>query len=422
MPAEKKFDVLILGAGPAGLSAAIGLADSGLSVAMIEKSEFPKNKTCGDGLTLDVVHQLRLLSPELEEAFMNFPLKFPVYGTGIFSPDFRNISIPSVCKGQSRPMYTCRRKDFDHFLFQYIRKFENIHIFKNTKALNVIQDEESISIHTVESDFTGKILIFADGASSLSSEIQGKKKRTKEHRTLGIRAYYKDIMPFNDNRYIEIYFIKDILPGYFWIFPLGNGLSNVGMGVKVSTLKERNISIKEKFEELIEREPLKQRFEKAICVEQAKGHLLPMAGKKESISGSRFIIAGDAAGLVDPFSGEGVGNAIRSGRVAAAHVKNCFTAADFSAGFNKAYDKELFRRLGKEFLIGRIMLQCCKSQGLLQFFIGTIGKNEKHLATFHKALEGYSSGEKGKGIYLILKLLYILTIQNIISSVKKNKS
>lgn len=414
MSEENKFDVLILGAGPAGLSAAICLADSGLRIALIDKAEFPKNKICGDGLTLDVVNQLYLISPELGEAFINFPLKFPVYETRIFSPDFRNISIPSLSKGQSKPMFTCRRTDFDYFLFQYVKHFENIRIFQNTKALGIAQNKDSICVHTDDCDFEGKILICADGATSISSSFHGHKKRKKEQFTLGLRSYYKGISPLNDNNPIEIYFVKDILPGYLWIFPLGNGLANVGMGVSVSDLKKYHGSVKEKFEDLIKREPLKKRFGHAVCLEPVKGHLLPMSGEKECISGNRFLVAGDAAGLVDPFSGEGVGNAIRSGRVAATHIKNCFIENDFSAEFNKAYDKEMYKMIGNEFFTGRILLQCCKSPGFINFFTGAIGKNEKQTDSFYRALKKYSIHKKANVFLLLLRILYILTIQNVI--------
>lgn len=416
MAEVRKFDVLILGAGPAGLSAAICLADSGFNIALIDKAEFPKNKTCGDGLTLDVINQLHLISPELGEAFMNFPLKFPVYETRIFSPDFRNISIPSVSKGQGKPMFICRRVDFDYFLFQYVKHFENIRIFQNTKAVDVVKNKGSICVHADDCCFEGKILICADGATSISSAFQDLKRRKKEQFTLGLRAYYKGISPLNEFNPIEIYFIKDILPGYLWIFPLGNGFANVGMGVSVSDLKKYHGSIKEKFEELIKREPLKKRFEHAVNVEPVKGHVLPMSGKKKSISGKRYLMAGDAAGLVDPFSGEGVGNAIRSGRVAAAHIKNCFCKNDFSAEFNKAYDKEIYKRVGNEFFTGRVLLRLCKSYGFINFFIWAICKNEKQTDSFHRALKKYSIHKKSKMFLLLLRITYILTIQNIITS------
>jgi menaquinone-9 beta-reductase len=138
----------------------------------------------------------------------------------------------------------------------------------------------------------------------------------------------------NENNPIEIYFLKDILPGYFWIFHLPGGKANVGMGMLASAVINQGINFKQKFDELICNEPLRSRFKYATRNGEIKGHMLPLGFDKRIISGNRFLLTGDAAALIDPLTGEGVGNAMRSGRVAVAHILECFRTGIFSAEFN----------------------------------------------------------------------------------------
>ena len=407
--AEKRiFDVLILGAGPSGIAAAIVLADSGLSIGIIEKSGFPREKTCGDGLTLDIVNQLKIIAPELYEEFLKLPFKTEVHETLMFSPKNKCITIPSYYAGKATPFYTCRRSDFDNFLYQYALRFKNIEFILNSKAQEVFQKSNSIALHTDDMHYEGKILIFADGANSMSTSLPGRNRKPGKDLTLGIRTYYKGVNPLSERNPIEIYYMKDILPGYLWIFPMGNGLANVGMGVSLAVIQKKEINIKEKFDELLESDIFKNRFKNAQRLEPVKGHILPMSGKKENISGNRFVVTGDAAALVDPFSGEGVGNAIRSGRVAAEHIKKCFLAGDFSESFNKAYDKEIYRRVGHEFRMGRMLIKLCKFPFIINSFIGIINKSSGKKETFRKAICDYSLGKKRKGLHLILAILRLL--------------
>ena len=107
----EKYDVLIIGAGPAGVTTALKLAGSGLKIAIFDKDQFPREKTCGDGLTLDVINQLSLVSDRLADEFLKFSKKLPSYEALLFSPDFSRIRIPYLMKNENKPIYTCRRMD-----------------------------------------------------------------------------------------------------------------------------------------------------------------------------------------------------------------------------------------------------------------------------------------------------------------------
>ena len=138
-------------------------------------------------------------------------------------------------------------------------------------------------------------------------------------------------------------------------------------------------------------------------METIKGYGLPLGSKKRNISGKGFLLTGDAAALIDPFSGEGIANAIRSGRVAADHALSCFEKRDFSAAFNKNYDKEIYRRMWNEFKISRTLQYLITYKWAFNFAIKK-AKQSKYIQQF--LIEALASIDKKKkmlrnpGLYL----------------------
>jgi menaquinone-9 beta-reductase len=128
---QKQADVLIIGAGPSGAACAIQLRNAGLSVTILDKACFPRDKTCGDALSVDVVNQLTLLSPELAEAFEYFPAKVASYGVRIVAPNHQHIDIPFYHQGKEKCGYLCTRFDFDNLLVQQLKKSRQITLIEN---------------------------------------------------------------------------------------------------------------------------------------------------------------------------------------------------------------------------------------------------------------------------------------------------
>jgi menaquinone-9 beta-reductase len=351
-----RFDVIIIGGGPAGSSCAIKLANTGLNVALLDKSRFPRDKTCGDGLSIDVVNQLTLLSPGLAEQFNTFAEKNQANGIRLFSPNTNFIDIPFYYKKEKSSGYVSRRYHFDNLLFQHAKNCENVTTLEDCTVNDVINEGTHVTVKTSTGDFQTSMVIGADGAHSIVAKKLGNIAVDKEHYCAGLRMYYEGLPAFNEHNFIELYFFKDILPGYVWIFPLAGNKANVGITVLSSTVSKNKLNIKDLLQQYITNDPvLKERFKNAIPMETPKGYGLPLGSKKRNLSGERFLLLGDAAALIDPFSGEGIGNAIRSGRIAAAHVLHCFEKENFSAAFNKAYDKDIYRKMWKEFRISRTL-------------------------------------------------------------------
>ncbi|HEX8279033.1 MAG TPA: geranylgeranyl reductase, partial [Segetibacter sp.] len=246
--------------------------------------------------------------------------------------------------------------------------------------------------------FTGKIIIGADGAHSIIAKISGDIKVEKEHYSAGLRVYYEGVAGFQIENFIELHFFKDVLPGYLWIFPLTGDKANVGIGMLSSTVSKKKVNLKLTLQNILKTHPqLSIRFKNARPLETIKGYGLPLASKKRNLSGEKFLLAGDAAALIDPFSGEGIANAIRSGRIAAEHVIKCFEQNNFSAAFNKAYDREIYDRMWKEFKISRTLQNLVRYPILFNFVIKK-ARQSKYLQQF--LIEALANVEKKKKILL----------------------
>ena len=376
--ADRKFDVLIVGAGPAGVATAIALGNSGLSVGLLDKAKFPRDKTCGDALSLDVLNQLRILSPALSDAFEQFASKVSSFGVKIVGPDGNHLDIPFVHNQQKRPGYVCSRMDFDNLLVQHLADYPTVKLFEEHTVNGVENLNDQICVHTNDGSFSSPIVVGADGAHSIVAKELTNLRPDKDHYSAGLRVYCEGVSGFHPENFIELYFFQHILPGYLWIFPLPDNNANVGIGMLSSAVSKKKVNLKAALHELLSTHPaLEKRFKNARPKETVKGYGLPLGSKKRPLSGERFLLAGDAASLIDPFSGEGIANAIRSGRVAASHIIKCFEQHNFSKSFNAQYDKEIYRRMWKELRLSRTLQQLCKYPWLFNFVVRKANQNEQ---------------------------------------------
>jgi geranylgeranyl reductase family protein len=365
-----KFDVIIIGAGPAGIACALMLCKSNIKVAVIDKSTFPRDKICGDAISLDVVNQLARISPELLNAFEALENKLPSSGVKMISPEGHYIDLPLYENGVKKNGYICERFVFDNFLYEQLTKFPEIKIFPLTTVTDVIFEEQQVIVKTDQGNFFSQMVVGADGAHSIVNKKTTSFPVEKEHYSAGLRQYFENVTGFHEENFIELHFFPELLPGYLWIFPLPNGKANVGLGVLSSTVSKKKMNLKEIFHQLLYNHPrLKKRFENARPLEPIKGFGLPLGSKKRKLSGTRFLLIGDAASLIDPFTGEGIANAIRSGRVSAEVIEKAVKKNDFSEDFLKQYDKELYSRIWNELNVSKQLQNLSKRAWFFNFII-----------------------------------------------------
>ncbi len=401
---DKIFDVIIVGAGPSGCACAISLKDSGLKVALLDKAVFPREKTCGDGLTLDVVKQLPLISEELFDEFCKLKSKRVIYGIKVYSTNHKSTTVSILQENEQRSMFTIKRVDFDNMFIEYIKHKTKIAIYEDCCLESIETKSDSIIVNTSNGVFRSSLIIGADGADSLVAKYLRPCKLSDADKAIALRNYYEGVNLGDDSHFIKFYANIKMLPGGLWVFPVGDAMVNVGLGVQSSVLNKKKINLKDILEEEINNGALKEAFINAKPFDKLKGHIIPLGKRGRVISGERFLLTGDAAGLANALSGEGIGNALRSGRVAAQHIIEGFEQGDFSKTFNLKYDKEIYRRMGREFYNYRLLQYLFRFPFIVNFLIGKVGPR---CADFYNNPE-FVARFQGKRFFVLRILKYII--------------
>lgn len=352
-------NICITGAGPAGSIAALFLAKAGVACTLFDKKAFPRGKICGDGISGWVLSVLGDLDHELLLRLIRQPYVLHSHGIRIVAPNYCLIDLPFLGQNlkvpECSPGLICRRIDFDNFLIEEVRKNKLITFTENTEIAGFDNQGKHARLITSSGEMIeAELVIFANGAGSPLLKQSGMATKTKQNTIIGLRAYYQGVTGFHEQNYIELHYLREILPGYLWIFPLPNGLANVGIGLDQHRISKRKINLKSVLLRALETVPyLRRRFQDAALVSGFEAHELPAWDKPARISGDRFMLTGDAARLVDPITGEGIGHAALSGKLAAAQALDCMNADNFSSGFMNRYDKNLYQKIGKELATSR---------------------------------------------------------------------
>ncbi|HJT75239.1 MAG TPA: geranylgeranyl reductase family protein [Chitinophaga sp.] len=350
--------VCIVGAGPAGAAAALQLAQSGVECIVVDKAVFPRDKVCGDGLSGKVITALNRIDPAIASRLKAADFKVNSWGVTFVSPGRHSLDVgyrPDYnSKNNSHketPIgYVCKRMDFDNFLVEEIKRRPEIKLFEGV-TIDKYELQEDGYLVSGGNGFQVKaqLLIIANGAHSAFTKEVANITMEPKHYVAGIRAYYKNVSGNNADNFIELHFLKSLLPGYFWIFPLPNGEANVGVGVLSEAVRKKKMNLKKAMLDIIENDPVfRERFKNAELTSSIEGYGLPLGSKERVISGNRYMLVGDAAYLIDPFTGEGIGNGLYSGRIAALQAVEALKANDFSAAQLAKYDAEVYRVMGPE--------------------------------------------------------------------------
>jgi menaquinone-9 beta-reductase len=343
-PSEYHFDVIIVGAGPAGCACAMALTHSGLRIALIDKHQFPRDKVCGDAVPGRAIKFLQEIDPRFQEKLSGFTEKLPTRRT--------------ICYYNNRKLdftwtldaYTATREHFDNFLFSIIKHSTAIKTLEGVAVNDIVSSAGGYSVIAKDSNtpYHCTMLIGADGINGVSAKKLTARHIDRKHHVAGVRAYYSGVSGMEDTC-TEVYFDRKYLPGYFWAFPIKGGIVNAGMGILSDTVVRKKINVKNAFYDFIERSPaLKEKFSGAQLIGTLQGCGLPMGSRRVNMCGDHFMLVGDSASLIDPVSGDGIGNAVLSGKLAAEQVIQCFTSSNFSAAFIKNYANRLYKLVGAD--------------------------------------------------------------------------
>lgn len=400
-----KFDVIVVGGGPSGSVASLFLSRAGYQVLLLDKAHFPRGKVCGDACSakgLKIIKELGLLEELKKVPHVN------VNHLLLGAPNGKSITMPYAAKeGFECAGFVISRKESDNVLFQAAKKevtaiegFEvNSLIFENESVVGITGKTEKGE----KKEFRSKIVIGADGATSVVAKLLGSSQLDPKHRCGAIRGYFEGVTGLNDT--IELYFLDGVFPGYFWIFPEANGIANVGLGVISSKIVKYHLSLNQLMEKAMQTPGIKERFTNAKQVSKTEGWIIPVGSKRVKNYGNGWLLVGDAASLADPFSGEGICNALISGKIAADVISSALKANDFSENFLKEYERRIAEKMDHDFQTTYFLQRVSSYKFLLNLFIDKATSSSEVKKTLAEMMETSNAKNKARSPLFYLKLL-----------------
>jgi geranylgeranyl reductase family protein len=388
-PATDEADVIVVGAGPSGSTTAYYLACAGLNVLLLEKSRFPREKVCGDGLTPRAVKALVAMGVPISESdgwLRNKGLRVVGAGMRLELPWPDLTSYPGY--GLVRT-----RLDFDQRLARRATE-AGAKLIEGVNVTGPVVDERTGRITGViarpavgprdegaradasadagaERHYRGRVVIAADGNSSRLSVSMGLRKRDDRPIGVAVRAYYTS--PRHEDDYLESWL--DLwdgdrqLPGYGWIFGMGDGTSNVGLGLLNTSAAFGHTDYHALLRRWLAGMPSEWGFTEDHRVGPVRGAALPMAFNRTPHYTRGLVLVGDAAGMVNPFNGEGIAPAMESGEIAARVVAQALAAPTWAESEKvlNSYPRALADAYGGYYALGRTFVKAIGQPELMRF-------------------------------------------------------
>ncbi|GAA3109663.1 geranylgeranyl reductase family protein [Streptosporangium carneum] len=370
--AEADADVIVVGAGPAGSTTAFHLAQAGLDVLLLEKTTFPREKVCGDGLTPRAVKQLIAMGIDIDAPGWVRNKGLRVVGGGMrFELDWPQLaSYPDF--GLVRT-----RQDFDEILAENAVR-GGVRLLQGVNVTAPILDDRSGHIVGVvakkdgeEVSYRSRLVVAADGNSTRVSLAMGLHKREDRPMGVAVRTYFTS--PRHDDDYLETWLElwdgDTLLPGYGWIFGVGDGTSNVGLGLLNTSESFKGMDYRDLLKRWVKSMPPEWGYVEENMTAPIRGAALPMAFNRQPHYTRGLVLVGDAGGMINPFNGEGIAYAMESGHVAAETIVQALgrvTPAQRERVL-RAYPQTLKDAYGGYFTLGRGFVELIGHRGVMDF-------------------------------------------------------
>lgn len=399
-------DVIVVGAGPAGATAATYLARAGVDVILLEKTAFPRDKVCGDGLTPRGVKQVLKLGVDVTaEGWMkNIGLRVLGGGTTLELPwpelnDFPNYGV------------TRTRKDFDEMIAN-LAVADGARMYQQNTATAPILNERSgrvIGVTTKTPDgpqhYGAQIVVAADGNSARMATAIGIHRREDRPMGVAVRRYYRSQARTHDpyiESHLELWDRTDpaepkLLPGYGWLFPLGDGTVNVGLGMLSSSKAFQSTNYRKLLGTWLAGTPPEWGLNDDNAIGKIGSAALPMGFNRSPHYKDGLLLVGDAGGMVNPFNGEGIAYSMESADIAARHITAALERPEGSAreiALN-SYITAMQHHIGSYYRLGGMFSQLIGKPTVMKYAT-KLGLPRKHLMYLVlKALAGLYDSRDG---------------------------
>ncbi len=357
-------DVLIIGAGPGGSALATYLAKYDIDVLLIDSETFPRDKVCGDFVGPVALAELQRLGiAGLED----FPQTNQINRAALFLDGEEIIQQP-IPRIEGIPYHgrVIPRIQLDQWIFEKAKQ-SKVRILEKTRLKTYKIFDDVVKAEVVENSkprtLTSKIIIGADGSSSTVARIHHGTKPSAFDKILAVRAYYENINGPEDQ--CDLYFTQDSFPGYYWLFPTGNGKANIGVGMILETLPKNNTHLNELLNTLIQKDKgLSARIGNGKPNGKIVGWPLSTYNPNNAIIGNRLLLLGDAAGLINSLNGEGIQYALLSARWASKTIAECIKNDEFSVAALQSYDDAIEEELRYDLALSNMIIQFIRNRTL----------------------------------------------------------
>jgi len=352
-------DLCVVGGGPAGAAAAITGARAGQSVTLVDKAVFPRDKTCGDGLTASALRWLERLGldPGAVESWT------VVHETVVVAPSGRAVAFPLPSGGQYAAVAT--RVDLDAGLVDVARTAGVVVAEGDGVAAVDTTADDRVSL-TLASGTTvrARFVVAADGMYStvrrLTTPLASPSTTTSSRPYLGEMHAFRQYFHGVDDERLWVLFEEDLLPGYAWVFPLGGGRANVGFGVHRAAGQSVQ-PMKEQWRSILDRPSLRSVLNGATPEAAHRAWPIPAGLTRGALARGRVLFVGDAAAATDPMTGEGIAQALETGVLAARAVIECGGDVGATSAVGTRYAADVERALGRDLRFARALLAVLRS-------------------------------------------------------------
>lgn len=388
MQSVSEHEVIVVGGGPGGAITATSLAQKGYDVLLIDRHSFPRDKTCGDAISIGCIQIMNQLGmgDKVRGAVQRGEF-YPIDGMRLVGPSGHLLEAKFAGGANGEESYVAPRIYYDAVIQQHAvdsgAKF--LHgevkepIFENGYVVGV-----TAQVDGETKSFRSRVVVGADGVTSTIMRALRPEARQHEdkHRAVALRAYIKglDLHPHQ----VEFFLYDDILPGYAWIFPISQDEANIGLGIRLDRFRALKKNLKKMLPEFLNMPDIKARAKNGTEIRDIAIWQLSFGSQKNlqhAFDGA--LLVGDAAGLINPITGGGIHNSIISGMLASDTIEKALKSGDVSRESLTLYEQlchdEMWSGMRRSYLYQRILLNF---PGMIDLVIRYLGQHSGVAQTF----------------------------------------